>query len=227
MVQGYTDCMMTKILFLEGPIQTGKSTLIRACLGDHLSECGGFTSQRLIGPDGNTRGFRLCPASAPLTAPAEGIADEDIAGEGFADGVFKYFRADGVFKYFRPEGPAYQDQQVFDRLGVQLLEASKNTPLILLDEVGGSELLREPFRKKLDEVLGSGVPCLGVLKLYENARRLERSYQDAPIARANLELRRHITEDLGGTVLYYDRLGDPAGAAAAADAVGQFVHSIF
>lgn len=219
--------MMTKILFLEGPIQTGKSTLIRACLGDHLSECGGFTSQRLIGADGTTRGFRLCPASAPLTAPAEGIAGEDIAGEGFADGVFKHFRPDGVFKYFRPEGPAYQDQQVFDRLGVQLLEASKNTPLILLDEVGGSELLRAPFRKKLDEVLGSGVPCLGVLKLYENARRLERSYQDAPIARANLELRRHITEDLGGTVLYYDRLGDPAGAAAAADAVGQFVHSIF
>ena len=219
--------MMTKILFLEGPIQTGKSTLIRACLGDHLSECGGFTSQRLIGADGTTRGFRLCPASAPLTAPAEGIAGEDIAGEGFADGVFKHFRPDGVFKYFRPEGPAYQDQQVFDRLGVQLLEASKTTPLILLDEVGGSELLREPFRKKLDEVLGSGVPCLGVLKLYENARRLERSYQDAPIARANLELRRHITEDLGGTVLYYDRLGDPAGAAAAADAVGQFVHSIF
>ena len=210
--------MVKKILFLEGPIQTGKSTLIRACLGDHLSECGGFTSQRLIGPDGNTRGFRLCPASAPLTAPVEGIAGEDIAGEGFAD---------GVFKYFRPEGPAYQDQQVFDRLGVQLLGASKNTPLILLDEVGGSELLREPFRKKLDEVLGSGVPCLGVLKLYENARRLERSYQDAPIARANLELRRQITEDLGGTVLYYDRLGDPAGAAAAADAVGQFVHSIF
>ena len=219
--------MMTKILFLEGPIQTGKSTLIRACLGDHLSECGGFTSQRLIGPDGTTRGFRLRPASAPLTAPAEGVAGEDIAGEGFADGVFKYFRADGVFKYFRPEGPAYQDQQVFDRLGVQLLGASKNTPLILLDEVGGSELLREPCRKKLDEVLGSGVPCLGVLKLYENARRLERSYQDAPIARANLELRRQITEDLGGTVLYYDRLGDPAGAAAAADAVGQFVHSIF
>ena len=219
--------MVKKILFLEGPIQTGKSTLIRACLGDHLSECGGFTSQRLIGPDGTTRGFRLRPASAPLTAPAEGVAGEDIAGEGFADGVFKYFRADGVFKYFRPEGPAYQDQQVFDRLGVQLLDASKNTPLILLDEVGGSELLREPFRKKLDEVLGSGVPCLGVLKLYENARRLERSYQDAPIARANLELRRQITEDLGGTVLYYDRLGDPAGAAAAADAVGQFVHSIF
>ena len=218
MVRGYTDGMVKKILFLEGPIQTGKSTLIRACLGEHLSECGGFTSQRLIGPDGNTRGFRLCPASAPLTAPVEGIAGEDIAGEGFAD---------GVFKYFRPEGPAYQDQQVFDRLGVQLLGASKNTPLILLDEVGGSELLREPFRKKLDEVLGSGVPCLGVLKLYENARRLERSYQDAPIARANLELRRRIIEELGGTVLYYDRTGDPAGASAVAESVDRFIASIF
>lgn len=220
--------MVKKILFLEGPIQTGKSTLIRACLGEHLSECGGFTSQRLIGPDGNTRGFRLCPASAPLTAPIEDIADGCFTADRISeDCIAESDFPDGVFKYFRPEGPAYQDQQVFDRLGVQLLGASKNTPLILLDEVGGSELLREPFRKKLDEVLGSGVPCLGVLKLYENARRLERSYQDAPIARANLELRRQITEDLGGTVLYYDRLGDPAGAAAAADAVGQFVHSIF
>ena len=213
---------MKKIFFLEGPIQTGKSTLIRTCLGEHLPECGGFTSQRLIGPGGTTRGFRLCPAASPLTAPNCGIADGGISGEVLPD-----FFPDGVFKYFHANGPAYQNQQIFDTIGVQLLDASKNTPLILLDEIGGSELLCESFRRKLYEILGSGIPCLGVFKLNENARRLDRSYQDAPIGQANLDLRRHITKDLGGTILYYDRLGDPAGSVVAAKAVERFVRSIF
>lgn len=199
--------MMKKILFLEGPIQTGKSTLIRTCLGDFLSECGGFTSQRLLDPDGAIKGFRLCPAASPLTARDEGITD-------------------GVFKYFRSDGPAWQDQQVFDTAGVRLLQASKKAPLILLDEIGGSELLCESFRSKLYEILGGPVPCLGVLKLSDNARRLERSYRDAPIASENLALRRHITEDLDGTILYYDRLGDPAGAAAVTESLQSFIKSI-
>ena len=74
--------MKKKILMLEGPIQTGKSTLIRTMLGDHLPKCGGFTSQRLIDASGRTKGFRLCPAAADLTGPDEGITED----------VFKYFR---------------------------------------------------------------------------------------------------------------------------------------
>ena len=180
------------MIFLEGPIQTGKSTLIRELLGEHLRECGGFTSQRLIRESGETCGFRIGPASTtPLTAPVAGFRpgpapsiDDGYAGDGTPVAPApEYLLASpdggiysGVFKYFDPMGNVHKTQEVFDILGVHYLTSSRNKPLILLDELGGSELLCEPFRRALYDVLSSGVPCLGVLKLADNARRMQRSY---------------------------------------------------
>ena len=51
-------------LFIEGPIQTGKSTIIRRCLSDYKGVLGGFSSQRIREKNtGEVLGFSLMPAS--------------------------------------------------------------------------------------------------------------------------------------------------------------------
>ena len=61
---------MYRHLFLEGPIQKGKSTLLRELLAPYMNEVGGFTSQRLLDSEGETVAFRIGSArSTPLTAP--------------------------------------------------------------------------------------------------------------------------------------------------------------
>ena len=221
MAQRYTLGMMKKILFLEGPVQTGKSTLIRTLLGDHLSGCGGFSSQRLIDAGGSTRGFRLGPAAVtPPAAPAE----DYIA----APGSPLPFAADcGIFKWFCEDGRVITDQSVFDTVGVSLLSSSLDSPLILLDEIGGSELLCGPFCQALDEVLSSGLPCLGVMKLADGARRLERQYPSDKgwtLLEKNKEIRRRVLS-LGGRILYYER-GSESGSDIKPD-LSAFIQSVF
>lgn len=213
--------MDTKLFFLEGPVQTGKSTIIRTVLGDHLSACGGFTSQRLIDASGSTRGFRLAPAaSAPLTAPAEDFISAAGSPAPFISGA-------GIFKWFCEDGRVLTDQSVFDTVGASLLCTSPGHPLILLDEIGGSELLCEPFCEALDEVLSSGVPCLGVMKLADGARRLDARYTSGKgrtLYERNTELR-HRIEELGGRIIYFER-NNPSGSDAES-VLRDFVQSVF
>jgi len=207
-------------LFIEGPIQTGKSTLIRKYLGSHLQRCGGFTSQRLIDPSGRTKGFRLVSAAGSLTARAEEF--ESNAGSS------KPFVSDaGIFKWFTEDGNVVTDQTVFDTTGVSLLKSSADRPLILLDEIGGSELLCDQFRKALDAVLSSTKPCLGVLKLADGAQRLQTQYETCgglSVAEYNALLRHTITSS-GGRLLYYDRQSSEA--CDVEREVSLFVNSVF
>lgn len=290
---------MSKILFLEGPIQTGKSTLIREVLGSHLQECGGFASQRLVDASGQTRGFRIGPASTTdLTAPLVGLRPGPVpshatdltappsnmrpgpapanatdpklpaasaltietppagadpfaaATRGPAPGpaqtmvppLPEFLLTDpnggvysGVFKYFDRMDRVHTDQEIFDVLGTFYLTTAIGRPLALLDEIGGSELLSDPFRAALEQLLDSGTPCLGVFKLEKNARRMQRAYgfdPDRPVTSGrpsivdrSRDLRRKILEEYGGEILYYDRDSDDAPAVR--KALRQFVESIF
>ena len=184
-------------LFLEGPIQTGKSTLIRELLGEHLKKCGGFTSQRLISTDGRTIGFRIGPAAVTeLTAPvasmrpgaAPAMDPDEFSSRSSIPPLPEYLLTapdgtvyTGVFKYFDRMGRTHKDQEIFDVLGTFYLTAAETKPLVLLDEIGGSELLSDPFRNALCNLLASDIPCLGVLKLAESAWHMQRAYGfDAP-----------------------------------------------
>ena len=159
-------------VFLEGPIQTGKSTFIRNILkeyfGPGLDGVFGFTSQRITASDGQLLGFRLAPAAAELSVDLDTFAAggiEDVAG---------------VFKYFTPDGPRV-DMSVFETAGIRYMdEALTNAKagralLILLDEIGGHELESEAFRTKLNELLDSAYPCVGVIKSADNTRRMDPS----------------------------------------------------
>lgn len=173
-------------LFIEGPIQTGKSTLIRKVLrerfGPSLEGVAGFTSQRIFAPgsvpdiqNGMLVGFRLAPANAVLNIAA------DPAG------------LDNVFKQFTPEGTRV-DMSVFETAGIRFMDealaAAKagHAKLILLDEIGGHELASEPFRRKLYELLDSEYPCVGVIKSPDNTRRM-----DPALVRLNAALHEHLT----------------------------------
>ena len=162
-------------MFLEGPIQTGKSTLIRTVLkeifGADLDGVSGFTSQRVTDADGNLLGFRLASAAAELSICLDTFDIRNIA------------EVNNVFKYFTPDGP-HIDMSVFENAGIRFMSEALDhakagrAKIILLDEIGGHELTSDAFRGKLYELLDSEYPCVGVIKSPDNTRRMEPSLMD-------------------------------------------------
>lgn len=165
---------MTPRLFLTGPIGCGKSTALRAALGEALPRCGGFLTRRYPQPHLH---FTL---ERPDGALSETFLD-------FSSGKPRL------------------ELSVFSGLGVELLRpgtGAGGTDALVLDEIGGIELLNADFTAVLEEVLESGVPILGVLKgpgpagALTDALGLTREY-----TRAAARLRARLLED-PGTLVY-------------------------
>lgn len=127
---------MEKRLFLTGPSGFGKSTAILQALGDELSLAGGFRTVRQYDETGRGVSYTL---QAPGASQGEVFLD-------YSDRPYKV------------------NLEVFSGLGVQLLQDSHNAPFLVLDEIGGIELLKEDFVQALEEILHSGIPCIGVMK---------------------------------------------------------------
>ena len=149
--------MSTPLLFLEGTIGCGKSTLIRDCLMPFRAETGGLVSQRLFDDHRKVSGYRITSA------------------EDFEINIPVPSSLDGVFRYNDPDGNIIKDPNVFETTGVSLLQNTKNKKIILLDEIGGSELLCPEFKKTLYDTLSGGLPCIGVLKPAANAAHMIRT----------------------------------------------------
>ena len=166
-------------LFVEGPIQTGKSTTLRKILkevfGPELAGVAGFTSQRVTDKDGQLLGFRLASAEAEISIAA-------VPAE-----------LDNIFKWFAPDGPQV-DMSVFETTGVRYLNdaiakaTAGQAKLVLLDEIGGHELQCAGFRSRLFELLDSDIPCVGVIKSPDNTKRM-----DPSLIQLNEELHAHLT----------------------------------
>lgn len=171
-------------LFLEGPIRTGKSTLLRECLRPFISQIGGFSSQRLW-LHGVPCGYRLTSAS---TLPLNQEYHPNLSG---------------IFAW-RDGKQSKRDLHVFETLGLSLLTTSDEISLILLDEIGGLELLVPPFREKLYEILAGKIPCIGVLKSPVKARFMKppAGYPD-DIASLNGELRASLLANGQTRILSY------------------------
>lgn len=152
---------MTGHFFLEGPIQIGKSTLIRRLLSQFMKDhglnpmdIGGFSSQRLLDRRGNTAGFRLASVEEAMSLTR--LHSEDLKD------IFLDFTGPSIRK--TPE--------VFSNMGLKYLQDRGGKKLILLDEIGGMELLVPEFRDELYRVLEGDIPCLGVLKLGDSNRNM-------------------------------------------------------
>ncbi len=139
---------------MEGSVQEGKSTLIRKAIKNHIKDMGGFSSQRLINSCGETKGFRIVPASEAMELTRSYSPDlPDI-----------FLFADGRYRRFRPE--------IFRDKALNYLKNNESKRMILLDEIGGIELLVPEFRQALYETLEGNIPCIGVIKTEAANRNL-------------------------------------------------------
>lgn len=191
-------------LFLEGPVQTGKSTLIRECIKPHIHKVGGFSCQRLW-QGGIPCGYRITsPRELQLDAPYS----PDLSG------IFLY--------HFGSE--SRKEPSVFETLGISMLEQTQGCSLILLDEIGGSELLIPSFRTKLYEVLAGPIPCIGVLKLASKAKFMGKTAgYPGTVVEFNKQLRKDLREKFSASVLTYD----PACIDARKEEIQRFTERIF
>lgn len=132
-------------VFLTGDIRVGKSTIIRRWLEANSGlRLGGFRTvwKKAKGAEDNS--FHIVPAGrdVPLT-------EENRTG--LRRGVF-------------PNREAVDFPEVFDTVGVALLESSRDCDLILMDEIGVSEEQAELFQQAVLSFLDSEIPVLGVVK---------------------------------------------------------------
>lgn len=136
-------------LILMGPIGCGKSSLIRACLGEAATKAGGFVTLR------RTEGDRLLGFDL---APARALVDEKAIRQCFLDF----------------SGETKRDNGVFEAFGTQLLAQAGEYPFAVADEFGGMELENTAFRKTLYAFLSGDIPCVGVLKTPQASAALTR-----------------------------------------------------
>lgn len=126
---------MRRRLFLTGPMGCGKSTAIAQALGSQSQLGGGFFTRRNLGPDGHAQSFYL--ESSDNTESAVFL---DVS-----------------------QGKPVVHADVFSRLGVRLLD-DNTARFVILDEIGGIEVLCPAFMEALERLWQRNIPCIGVIK---------------------------------------------------------------
>lgn len=185
-----------KNLFLTGPMGCGKSTAIASALGPYLPGAGGFLTIREKDDGGRAVAFWL---KRPDGSSGQVIID-CAAGAGT----------------IYPE--------VFETLGIRLLEEAKQCKYVILDELGGFEVLSESFMAALMELLDSDTPCIGVMKGQTPAGAMIRKLGlgDAYIQKAE-KLRQWLQQD-GDTLLYECGRFDPEAFLLAQQWVAEYIN---
>ena len=130
-----------KHLFLTGPKQIGKSTVLRKLLQDRKVKIGGFRTVRIPLEDG---------ASIHMVAPSE----------------TEYTDENRIFS--RRKGGLYIDPSDFDRIGCGLLADTGDCDLILMDELGPNEANSEKFRQAVWNTLDGEKSVYGVLQVADS-----------------------------------------------------------
>ena len=172
-----------KNLFLTGPIGCGKSTSIAAALGTQLEKAGGFLTVR----------------------------QKDDTGRAIAYWLQRPDGSDGQIIIDYSAKPYTMHMEVFEEFAIQLLEEGTQHDFILLDEIGGFEVLSDTFVNTLMKILESDIPCIGVMKGVSPASKMiqKLGLGEAYIRRAE-QLRRWLRQDKN-TLLYECGQFDPEG----------------
>ena len=172
-----------KNLFLTGPIGSGKSTSIAAALGAYLPKAGGFLT----------------------------IRQRDDTGRAVAYWIKRPDGSDGQIIIDYSAKPYTMHLEVFEDLGVRLLEDAAQFDFVILDEIGGFELLSDTFLEALQKLLQSDIPCIGVMKGEGPASKMiqKLGLGDVYLQRAE-SLRQWMYQD-ADTLLYTCGQFDPEG----------------
>lgn len=192
LLRGLGDTM--KNLFLTGPVGCGKSTSIAKALGENLPKAGGFLTVRQVDDTGRAVAYWM---KKPDGSDAKVIIDYSAK-------------------------PYTMHMEVFETLGVELLEKARDFDFVVLDEIGGFEVLSDVFVEALMKLLESDIPCIGVMKGVAPASKMieKLGLGDAYVQRAQ-QLREWMgrSED---TVLYECTQFDPEGLALAREWVSKY-----
>lgn len=151
---------MTKNLFFEGPPGCGKTTLIFEMLGNAVRKAGGFAVSRLRREDGSIAGY--CAVKAC-----------EFTG---ADRTFYAPDKATVFLEFAESGSVFKADALAAFICDSLRFCSSNVngtryDFLLMDEIGGAELVKDSVREALLQALDSDYPVIGVLKSRYNAQK--------------------------------------------------------
>ena len=170
----YIPLSQRKHLFLTGPKQIGKSTILRRLLQDRDAKIGGFRTVRIPLEDG---------ASIHMVAPSE----------------TEYTDENRIFS--RRKGVLYIDPADFDRIGCDFLANCGDCDLILMDELGPNEANSEKFRQAVWNVLDGDVPVYGVLQVADSdfldAVAARSDVQVITVSRENRDSMPHLLRILG------------------------------
>lgn len=170
---------MNKHLFLSGPIQTGKSTILQKAIAPYRQYIGGFVSQRIKDNTGKTVGFRL--------ADYEEYPELNIQYSSELEDIFM----------IHEEFPVI-DLSVFEKKGIDILRRTiSEKKILLLDEIGGIELKSEAFRNVLFSAFNS-IPCIGILKAPASAHNMQTNSE-----KDNAELLDFMSKN--GTIILSDK----------------------
>lgn len=189
---------MKKRLFLTGPIGCGKSTILLQALGlERLHRAGGFLTVRRRYADSSPANFILM----------------DPAGK----------KKQTFLDLSTPEPTVNRD--VFSQLGTALLDRATAHPFVILDEIGGMELLCPEFMNALDRLLASDVPILGVIKGEGPASAMiSRLGLTQEYEKAAASLRYRLTHDEQTAVYNVEQYGHRALLSLAERWVKEYIH---
>ena len=182
-----------KNLFLTGPVGCGKSTAIAAALGENLQKAGGFLTVRQVDAEGRAVAYWM---KRPDGSDGQVIIDYSAK-------------------------PYTMHLHVFEDLGIQLLEEAKHYDYVILDEIGGFEVLSEVFLEALQKLLQSDIPCIGVMKGVAPASKMIQKLGLGDAYAQKAELLRSWMRHSEDTLLYECTQFDPEGPRLAREWVNQ------
>ena len=133
-------------IFLQGPSGIGKSAILREALAPYAPSVRGFVVQRLT-ENGVVIGFRAVTLENGFPPPS---AEYDRERE-------------GVF--------ILRGKRDVSALENAILRSEREAGILLLDEIGGIELVSTVFMDALGRILSGETPCVGVFKSRENLAR--------------------------------------------------------
>ena len=184
-----------KNLFLTGAVGCGKSTSLTTALGENLAKAGGFLTVRQRDEAGK-------PVAFWLTRP-DGSERKQILDLSDKSNPMRL--------------------EVFSDFGVRLLDEARNCESVILDEIGGFEMLSDSFMDALMHLLESETPIIGVMKGEEPAGKMiqKLGLGDHYVQKAEL-LRQWLRQDKN-TLLYECGQFDPEGLRLAIGWVSEHI----
>ncbi len=128
---------------LQGVQQVGKTTLINRLLASH--------------PDWNVQGFRTYTDFGAM----EGTIGPVFIAPAHHCG---WYKREEAMVGIRKVGQRITFPEVFDRVGVRILQSAQDADLLLLDEIGTMEEEARAFQRAVLRAFAGQTPIIGVMK---------------------------------------------------------------